>query len=73
MGKLPVALLLALALWIGWTVYEEGPDEAFGGFFTMFYQDKHGENAPKTRSGVLADRALQPAEPDPEPDDWWSQ
>ncbi len=32
MGKLPVALLLALALWIGWTVYEEGPDEAFGGF-----------------------------------------
>lgn len=73
MGKIPVLVVVVLGLWIAWTLHSEGPDKAFGGLFGMLYQSQYGENAPKTRAGVIADEVEQrQAKPD-QPDDWWAE
>jgi hypothetical protein len=64
MGKLPALLLTAIAIWIGWTVYQQGPDHAFGGLGALIESPQYGEADRPTHSGSLADRVLEgdPAE-----------
>ena len=72
MGKIPLAVLLALALYVGVTLVREGPDRAFGGFFGLIAGDSYGEADAETRSGAVADDLAPPPPPkDDEP--WWSR
>ena len=71
MGKLPAILLTAIALWVAWNVYREGPRHAFGGWLELIYQPQYGEADAPTVSGNLADEILAedqapPADPDDE-------
>lgn len=75
MGKIPAILLLALALWVGFTVYREGPQEAFGGLFAFLDLPWYGEGErPPGRSEALADR-VDEEDPGQEEDDasWWAR
>lgn len=75
MGKIPVVVLLALVLWVGITVYREGPEEAFGGFFSFLTLPMYGEgDRPPGRSEALADR-VDEDRPRDEGDEkpWWSR
>jgi len=62
MGKLPAMLLAAIAIWVAVNLYQEGPEEAFGGLFDLFSQPQYGEADKPTRSGSLADEVLAEAE-----------
>ena len=65
MGKLPAILLAAIALWVAWNVYQEGPRRAFGGWLELIYRPQYGEADAPTVSGNLADRILSQDEPPP--------
>ena len=58
MGKLPAVLILLVALWVAWNIYQEGPDQALGGLSTLMSSPQYGEADRPTRSGDLADQAL---------------
>jgi hypothetical protein len=58
MGKLPALGILVIALWLAWTVYRDGPDEAFGGLGALISSPQYGEADRPTRSGTLADEIL---------------
>ena len=74
MGKIPLALLLALAVYLAVTLVRDGPDRAFGGLFGLLASDSYGEADAETRSGAIADETA-PAPPAPEDDGepWWSR
>ena len=59
MGKIPAWLLAALVLWVAWDVYQQGPEHALGGLFSLLSQPQYGEADRPTRSGDLADRMLE--------------
>ena len=63
MGKLPAVLLLMIALWLAWNVYQEGPDQALGGLGQLMSSPQYGEADRPTRSGTLADEILEEEEP----------
>jgi hypothetical protein len=69
MGKLPLLLLTAIALWVAWNVYREGPDRALGGLIPLLGQPQYGEADRPTRSGTLADEILEREEPPPAPEE----
>jgi hypothetical protein len=52
-------LLAALAAWLAWETYQQGPERAFGGLIEMVSLPQYGEADAPTRSGSLADRILQ--------------
>lgn len=74
MGRIPLALLLALAVYLGVALVREGPDRAFGGLFGLLTSDSYGEADADTRSGGIADE-LDPApgRPDDDAEPWWSR
>jgi hypothetical protein len=67
MGKLPAIFIGALILWVAWEVFEYGPEQAFGGLFSLLSQPQYGEADRPTRSGTLADQILKNAEDGPAP------
>jgi len=69
MGKLPGILLAAIAAWVAWDVYQEGPKRAIGGLFELLSLPQYGEADAPTRSGSLADRILQQEEDPASPSD----
>jgi hypothetical protein len=74
MGKIPLAFLLALAVYLGVTLVREGPDRAFGGLFGLLTSDSYGESDTGTRSGAIADEiAPAPAPPEDDGEPWWSR
>lgn len=76
MGRIPLLVLAALAVWIGVELARHGPDEAFGGLLGLLGSPQYGEEAQETRSGRMAERALE-GKPAPREDDdgqpWWSR
>ena len=59
MGRLPGILVAIVAIWLAWNVFRDGPENAFGGLFGLFYEPQYGEADRPTRSGNLADRVLE--------------
>lgn len=59
MGKLPAIFLAVVAIWLAWNLFEQGPEDALGGLFGLFYEPHYGEADRPTRSGNLADRVLE--------------
>lgn len=59
MGKIPAILLALIIGWIGWTVYQDGPEAAFGGLGGLISSPQYGEADRPTRSGQFADRLLE--------------
>ena len=55
MGKVIAIALIVIAIWIGLTIYTQGPDQAFGGLFARAF-DSSQLDAPAARS--TPDRAL---------------
>jgi hypothetical protein len=55
MGKAIAITLIVIAIWVGLTVYSQGPDQAFGGLFARIL-DSSQLDAPAARS--TPDRAL---------------
>jgi hypothetical protein len=49
MGKLFAIVLIAIAVWVGLTIYTEGTDQAFGGLFAGS-SGSSTLDAPETRS-----------------------
>jgi hypothetical protein len=73
-GKLPIIFLLLLVLWVGFTLYREGPERAFGGLFALLAQPQYGEaDAPHGRSGSLAERVEEPRRDDRTDTPWWAR
>jgi hypothetical protein len=76
MGRLVLCMLLGISLWVGVTVWREGPEHAFGGLFAMLASPQYGEtDAAPGRSQRLAEEALGPeAANDADAPDasWWS-
>jgi hypothetical protein len=73
MGKLILCLLFALAVWVGVTVWREGPEHAFGGLFAMLSAPQYGEaDAAPGRSQRLAEEMVREPVP-PAPDEWWKK
>jgi hypothetical protein len=58
MGKIPAWLIAALLLWVAWDLYQQGPERALGGLFSLLAQPQYGEADRPTRSGDLADHVL---------------
>jgi hypothetical protein len=59
MGKLPAIFVAIVVIWVAWSLFEEGPENAFGGLFGLFYEPQYGEADRPTRSGQLAERVLE--------------
>ena len=55
MGKVIAIALIVIAIWVGLTIYSQGPDQAFGGLFARVL-DSSQLDAPAARSAP--DRAL---------------
>lgn len=74
MARIPLFVLGFIALWIAFHVVRDGPGDALGGLFGLLDEPQYGEQAQPTRSGKLAERQLEPAEPDQDDADspWWS-
>jgi hypothetical protein len=75
MGKIPIFVLIGVALWIGFHVVRDGPEHALGGLFGLLAEPQYGEADRPTRSGKLADRQMEPSRaPKEDPDQpWWSE
>jgi hypothetical protein len=65
MGKLPAIFLLLIIGWLAWNVFQNGPEKAFGGLFSLLSQPQYGEADRPTRSGTLADQLLRNADEGP--------
>ncbi len=59
MGRLPVIVVAIVAIWLVWNVFRDGPENALGGLFDLFYAPHYGEADRPTRSGELADWVLE--------------
>lgn len=59
MGRFPLLIALALALWIAWSVHQDGADQVFGGLWGLVSGPQYGEADRPTRSGALADQVLE--------------
>ncbi|UCE86913.1 MAG: hypothetical protein JSU66_04045 [Deltaproteobacteria bacterium] len=74
MGRFPLIVVTAVAIWIGYTVYTEGADRAFGGLFSMFAREPHGDETAEDRRSRMERIADDTAEPNDrkEPEKpWW--
>ena len=52
MGRLPLIAVAIVAIWLALNVFREGPENALGGLFDLFYAPKYGEADRPTRSGA---------------------
>ena len=59
MGKLPAILIGLILLWVAWDVFQNGPQRALGGLFSLLSQPQYGQADRRTRSGDLAEGALR--------------
>ena len=73
MGRIPVVILLVLAIWIGNTLYRDGPAKAFGGLVALLSGPQYGEADRPTRSGRMADEAEDRPSPRKVDDNWWAR
>ncbi len=74
MGKFPLIVVAALATWIGYTLYTEGPDKAFGGLFSILASEQYGEEFTRDRRSRMERLADGTAKRNPgkEPEKaWW--
>ena len=58
MGKLPAILIGLILLWVAWDVFQNGPQRALGGLFSLLSQPQYGQADRRTRSGDLAEGVL---------------
>ena len=59
MGKLPAMLFAAIAVWLAWDFYQNGPDSAAGGLLELLNVPQYGEADAPTKSGDIADRMFE--------------
>lgn len=62
MGKFPAIFVAILAIWLAWSLVQNGPEKSFGGLFGLLDEPQYGEADRPTRSGHFADRVLQEGE-----------
>jgi len=73
MGRIPVIILLIIAIWIGNALYREGPEKAFGGLVALLSGPYYGEADRPTRSGQFADQAEDQPSRNQAEKNWWAQ
>jgi hypothetical protein len=74
MGKLVLCVLAAIVLWVGASVWRQGPERAFGGLFAMLASPQYGEaDAAPGRSQRLAEEQEAPPGPEASDEPWWSR